>query len=442
MKIVTTTKGQIAGVLLDGYTVFKGIPYAKPPVGELRWKAPVQTDAWEGVYQAETFPNRSFQSTDRAGSFYDKEFFDVPETPVSEDSLYLNIWTPDEVQEKRLPVAFWIHGGAFLGGYGHEKEFDGEAYCKRGVILVTINYRMGPFGFLVHPWLMEENEQGHAGNYGILDQIAALSWVYENISAFGGDPENITVFGQSAGAMSAQTLVSSPLTKNMIAKAIFQSAGGYGSPLNGDRRLKDAAEFGEELAASAGAHSLEEFRAIPADKVMEYAAPIINRGFSGGIKLPFAPLIDGYVLEDDYDALVDQGNIKDIPYLLGSTKDDITITREMAEKGEHSWIYHACVNWSLKLEKLGRKPAYVYYFTRNLPGDEAGAFHSSELWYIFGTLKRSWRPMESGDDQLSERMLDCWTSFMKSGNPNTAGENSWRPCTEKDPFIQTFNVKE
>lgn len=170
---------------------------------------------WEGVYHADTWPCRSMQGAG-TGGFYDKEFYDEPEymTPLSEDSLYLNIWTPAKQAGEKLPVAFWIHGGAFMGGFGHEKEFDGAAYCKRGVILVTINYRLGPIGFLAHPWLSQENEKNGgpavSGNYGILDQIAALKWVRENIDVFGGDPDNITVFGQSAGCMSVQTLVSSP----------------------------------------------------------------------------------------------------------------------------------------------------------------------------------------------------------------------------------------
>ncbi len=442
MTVVKTKKGPVSGVPMEGYTVFKGIPYAKPPVGELRWRAPQQMDGWTQVYQADGFSNRSAQMANRTEGFYDKEFFDEAEyeTPLSEDCLYLNIWTPAEGEGEKLPVAFWIHGGAFLGGYGHEKEFDGAAYCKRGVILVTINYRLGPLGFLVHPWLIGENERGIAGNYGILDQIAALRWVYENISAFGGDPGNITVFGQSAGAMSAQTLVSSPLTENMIAKAIFQSAGGYGCSLNRDMMPAEAAAYGEELASNAKTETLEELRALPFEQVLRYAAPIIEKGFSKDLKLPYAPVIDGYVLEDGYDSSVLKGGIKDIPYMLGSTKNDITVTPEMVARGEYGPVYHGCCQWSLQLEKLGRRPAYVYYFTRDLPGDQAGAFHSSELWYMFGTLHRAWRPMEDGDYLLSERMLDCWTNFMKTGDPGAPGMDFWMPYTEKIPCVQLFDI--
>ena len=262
-----------------------------------------------------------------------------------------------------------------MHGFSHESEFDGAAYCERGVILVTINYRLGAFGFLAHPWLSEESGVGRSGNYAILDQIAALKWVKENIAAFGGDPENITVFGQSAGCMSVQTLVSSPLTENWISKAIFQSAGGYDTGLNRDMPLSEA-------------------------------------------------------------------EIKDIPYMLGSTADDIGVFPEMKEKGEHGGIYKGCINWSLALEKLGRKPAYVYYFTRALLGDDAGAFHSSELWYMFGTLGRSWRPKTEGDYALSKEMMDDWTNFMKTGNPNAEGKDDWKPCTKDDPYVQVLDVRE
>lgn len=203
MKLVTTKNGKIEGIQEEGYSVFKGIPYAKAPIGELRWKAPQPLDNWDGVLKADCFKAKSMQEV-HEDPFYDKEFYDDPSFSVniSEDSLYLNIWTPADKAEEKLPVAFWIHGGAFMGGYGSEKEFDGEALCKKGVILVTINYRVNIFGFLAHPWLSAENEKGISGNYGTLDQLMALKWVYDNIENFGGDKENITVFGQSAGAMS------------------------------------------------------------------------------------------------------------------------------------------------------------------------------------------------------------------------------------------------
>ncbi len=219
---VETKYGKIEGIDHGWYSEYRGVPYAKPPVEDLRWRAPQPPEPFQGTFQAKEFPAKSCQ---REGSAppWDKDFYDDPnyERKTSEDCLYLNIWAPKDAEG--CPVAFWIHGGAFMGGSASEKEFDGVEYCRRGVIFVSVQYRLGIFGFFAHPWLTEE--AGTSGNYGALDQIAALKWVYENISAFGGDPENITVFGQSAGAMSTQTLISSPLTGNMIKRAILQSGG-------------------------------------------------------------------------------------------------------------------------------------------------------------------------------------------------------------------------
>ena len=439
MKETTVKQGRIAGVEQDGYTVFWGVPYAQPPVGELRWRAPREPLPWEGVYQADSFPNRSMQGAG-AGGFYDKEFYDEPEymTPLSEDSLYLNIWTPAERPGEKRPVAFWIHGGAFMNGFGHEKEFDGAAYCKRGVILVTINYRLGPFGFLAHPWLSRENAAGGSpavsGNYGILDQIAALKWVRANIDAFGGDPDNITVFGQSAGCMSVQTLVSSPLTRGMIAKAILQSGVG----LNYDHPLARAEQEGVEFAANAGASSLEEMRALSAEQVMMAAGPVAMKGFTT-MRLVYTPVIDGVVLEDGYDAAIEQGKLHDIPYMAGSTKEDITTSPDEVAKGRPGIVYEGCKKWGQALLDNHRAPAWLYYFTHQLPGDDAGAFHSSELWYIFGTCGRCWRPFTEADAALSEQMADCWTNFMKTGNPNGAGLARWEPY-RGDGDIKIFDT--
>lgn len=427
MERVNTKQGTVEGLRKDGYCVFWGIPYAKPPVGALRWRAPQEPEAWDGIYQAKAFPNRSMQ-TSHPNSFYDKEFYDEParQTPYSEDSLYLNIWTPAERVGEKLPVAFWIHGGAFLGGFGHEKEFDGAAYCRRGVILVTLNYRVGPFGFLAHPWLSEEDKRlggpGVSGNYGILDQIAALKWVRENIEGFGGDPDNITVFGQSAGCMSTQTLVSSPLTKGMISKAILQS--GLGLETENGRTLADAQRDGLEFATNAGVHSLEELRALTCEQVAEAAGPLIVKGFmSGG--LTYIPNIDGVVLTDSCRNLMESGMTHDIPYMVGSTMHDIRVEPEKLAQGDRGLVYESCRQWCAAQVSLGRRPAYLYYFARPLPGDDAGAFHSAELWYMFGTLERCWRPFTEADAELSQRMVAYWTNFMKTGDPNGEGLPRW-----------------
>lgn len=439
--IVKTKKGLIQGIQKNGYTEFRGIRYAKAPTGDLRFKRPQEMDSWEGVYKADDFGSICTQRAHPEGSFYHKEFGSDPNlrTSCSEDCLFLNIWTPANSAEEKLPVAFWIHGGAFLGGFGHEITFDGEEYCKRGVVLVTINYRLGVFGFLAHPWLCAEDEQGISGNYGIFDQIAALKWVHENIQVFGGDPERITVLGQSAGSMSAQTLCSSELTGNMIKGAIFQSAGGYDSGLNKDVTLVQAMETGEAFVKITGAKSLDELRTLDRETLFHCSLKQIDDAFQNEKGLPYLPVIDHMVLKDGYNSLVDHGQVKDIPYMLGSTKNDIFVTPEMAKNNEYGSIYHGCINWSLAQEKLGRKPSYVYYFSRQLPGDDAGAFHSAELWYMFGTLNRCWRPMEAQDYELSRQMLDYWTNFVKTGDPNGVSLAQWLPYSSENMMLKEFN---
>ena len=426
IRCAALKEGLIHGEAHDGYTVFKGVPYAAPPVGALRFLPPQPVQPWAGVYEANHFAAACPQLPQMPGSFYEKEFYSPPERRphLDEDCLYLNIWTPAASSQANLPVALWIHGGAFDHGFGHEIEFDGEVFCRRGVILVTINYRLNIFGFFSHPWMGENTD-----NLGIRDQIAALAWVREHIRAFGGDPDNITVFGQSAGAISTQALVSSPLTKGLISKAIFQSAGGYGTGLAAQSK-SDAASFGIAFAQSIGARSLDDLRAIPAITLMQKAMSFAE---ASGVSLPFAPVYGTEVLPAPYDVLAQKGDVADIPYILGATRNDILAS------DESNPIQSGCIAWSQLMEKIGRKPSYVYTFHRALPGDDAGAFHSSELWYLFGTLRRCWRPFTPGDEVLSARMTDAWTHFMKCGTPDDDG--SWLPCSIDNPYVQVFDIK-
>lgn len=444
MAILKTTvsQGEIQGIKKDRCTLFCGVPYAQPPVGELRFQAPQPPLSWNSVYSADHFPNICWQDEAETDEFYNKEFYSAEEfrTAPSEDCLYLNIWTPAQAPGEKLPVALWIHGGAFTHGNGHESEFDGEAYCRRGVILVTMNYRLGVFGFLAHPWLSRKDPLHISGNYGCLDQIAALKWVHENISAFGGDPDNITLFGQSAGAMSTQTLVTSPLTKDLISRAIFQSAGGYRTGFNQDLTLAQAEKYGEDFTAFSGIASPDALYALEAGELCRLASAYMKSRPEH--LLTFVPNIDGHLLTDGYDSCIEHGQVRDIPYLLGSTLNDLAVDVSPAEEGPRGRLYYGCIGWSHMLEKLGRAPAYVYDFQRQLPGDDAGAFHSSELWYTFGTLGRCWRPMTDKDRALSGRMLDCWTNFMKYGNPNGSApaDIRWRPCRKADPYVQIFDA--
>ena len=433
---VETKYGKIEGIDHGWYSEYRGVPYAKPPVEDLRWRAPQPPEPFQGTFQAKEFPAKSCQ---REGSAppWDKDFYDDPnyERKTSEDCLYLNIWAPKDAEG--CPVAFWIHGGAFMGGSASEKEFDGVEYCRRGVIFVSVQYRLGIFGFFAHPWLTEE--AGTSGNYGALDQIAALKWVYENISAFGGDPENITVFGQSAGAMSTQTLISSPLTGNMIKRAILQSGGSYGVGLHRDLTLKEQESFGMALPEILGAKSLEELRAKSTEEVFAATDKFMGANMPVAKGLFLVPTIDGKLLTDGYYPTIDKGEIKDLPYMIGSTKEDI-----MVEPGKNSPeerpLYRGSVAFSQKLEELGRKPAYVYDFLRDLPGDEQGAWHSAELWYMMGTLGRCWRPWTAGDYALSARMLDYWCNFMRTGDPNGEGLPKWETCGKEKPFVMELDI--
>ncbi len=443
--VVTTKKGKIRGCAENGCLVFKSIPYAKPPVGELRWREPQETENWEGVYEAVRFSGKAVQGEQNVG-FYGREFYADPayDVEISEDCLYLNIWTPEDAvgedAKAGLPVAFWIHGGAFMSGYGSEQEFDGAAYAKRGVILVTINYRLNVYGFLAHPWLDEESGRGISGNYGILDQIAALQWVSDHIAAFGGDPDNITIFGQSAGAMSVQTLLSSELTGNKIAKAILQSGGSYRVGVHRDMPLREAEEYGERFVELTGAKDLAGLRAMSTQELEKPLGQMMAEAFTSGKGLFFVPNIDGHVLKQGYNATIEEKKLKHIPYLLGSTKNDIMVTKEQLAAGEKGTLYEGCMAFSHKMEELWAEPSHVYYFSRQMPGDEEGAFHSAELWYVFGTVKRCWRPLTEADVQLSERMLDYWTNFMKKGDPNGDGLPQWRECSVTAPFVMEFDV--
>ena len=246
-RMVEIRQGKLRGVEGTYADIYRGIPYAKPPVGELRFHAPEPPEPWEGIYAADTFSCICPQLGQEPGSFYEKEFYSDPAfmPPQNEDCLYLNIWTPKSEEPRReedlCPVAVWFHGGGFINGFGSEIEFDGEAYAKRGIVLVTVNYRLGLLGYFAHPDLTARD--GHSGNYGLLDQIAAIDWVRENIAAFGGNPDQITIFGQSAGGMSVRALISSPLMKGKVRGAILQSCGGYHSPLTaaGDAGVLESA---------------------------------------------------------------------------------------------------------------------------------------------------------------------------------------------------------
>lgn len=418
---VKTDYGWIKGIDYGSFSVFKGIPYAKPPVGRLRFKPPQRPENWDQDYSAEKFPGICWQDDPQNDTFYYKEFYEKTwnQEKRTEDCLYLNIWTPAKDAGEKLPVMFWIHGGAFTHGYGHEEEFDGEAYCKRGVILVTIQYRLGIFGFFAHPWFAEEN----FGNLGLLDQIAALEWVYENIDRFGGDRDNITAAGQSAGGVSVQALMTSPLSEGKIKRAIMQSGGGYGQLSRRSISQKEAADHSSRWLERHGITEKETLRNMDAEYLFRLSKDFVCRF-----------VLDGYVLDKSGEDYL-YGRPCCDACILGSTLNDIRITEEMNKNGQYGDLYLGNIKFAEMMS--GKARVYLYYFTRQLPGDNAGAFHSSELWYMFGTQYRSWRCFKPEDMVLSETMLDDWSSFMKNGIPDTAQEK-WLDYCSESKYIKVF----
>ncbi len=441
---ICTDKGIVEGVQMDGYAVFRGIPFAKPPVGELRWKAPQDMNAWEGVYKADNFARICPQRPAREPNPFYKEFYANPEyqREMNEDCLYLNIWVPSEAKREKLPVAIYIHGGGFGGGYSSEMEFDGEGFARRNVIFVSIAYRLGIFGFLAHPWLTAENERHISGNYGILDQIAALNWVYRNIEAFGGDRDNITVFGQSAGCMSTQVLISSGLTDGKIAKAIFQSGLSCEDELLAVPTLREEEEYGQKIVEVTGAKNLDELRKMDAETLMSakdiFDQECWSKAEDGAGALRIVPNVDGYVLKENVRDAYRRGNFKKIPYMEGVVTEDLGTKEEDRKKRVPGMLLQECERWAEKQQETGGKPSYVYWFDRTLPGDNLPAWHSLELWYVMGTLDRAWRPWEKHDYELAEEVQNCWANFMRTGDPCGSNTGEWRPYTKEDPFVRKF----
>ncbi|WP_111308002.1 carboxylesterase/lipase family protein [Confluentibacter sediminis] len=425
--ILTIEGGQIQGVQTstDGIVAYKGIPFAAPPVGDLRWKEPQPVRSWEGVKVADAYGNAASQLTWDPESFYGKEWQASGSVPFSEDCLYLNVWTPAAGKlDEKLPVAMWIHGGGYREGFAFEPEMDGgEDWASHGVILVTVTYRLGVMGFFSHPLLSQESPNGVSGNYGLMDQAAALKWINKNIAQFGGDPNNITVFGQSAGAGSVQSLCASPKSKNLISKAISMSGGGLGgrpgTPLDTAQIAnKKMMDFFEKT-------TLDDMRKLSFDELIELSQKYAD---TTKTRVGWSPVIDDYFLNNTFsdEALVN--NIPDIPYMIGFTANDLgDMTKPVNDFA------------ALRAEK-SNKPTYAYLFQRQLPGDESGAFHSSDLWYIFHSLKHSWRPFTAGDEALSNQMVDFWTNFAKYGDPNGKEGGVWKPYTKEHPEFMLLDV--
>ena len=459
--VLTIEGGKVQGILADDHPevfVYRGIPYAAPPIRENRWKAPQPVLPWKGVKICDTFGRPSYQAIQYTGGYY-IEWGYGKEAAFSEDCLYLNVWTkaPGQVG-KKLPVALWIHGGGYREGFGSEPEFDGQEWGAKDVVLVSINYRLGIFGFLCHPALAEESPNKVSGNYGILDQIEALKWIKKNIAQFGGDPNNVTIFGQSAGGGSVRTLCESPLARGLFHKAVIMSAQGLAIPnpngggMMGGRygggSIEDAANNAKKMFDWAGMTDLQKMRQASTETV--FALPTIyqqvnNPAPQGGgmmgmmrMGMGFMPMIDGYVSVKSFDDATREGTLADVPYMIGFTLNDMG---NMAPN-----IAEFC---KVRAEKGGK--AWAYEFARPLPDDGShpevtqrlkGAFHSSDLWFVFKSLKHCWRPWTKGDWDLSEKMLTAWTNFVKYSDPNGPKGGAWAPCTEKNPKFMVFKLND
>lgn len=420
--VVHTPCGAVRGEQgkTPGTAVFKGIRYATAE----RWKYPVRVTHWDGEYDARAFGACSYQPrafyNEEAvpeKAFYYNEFRRGEHYDYSEDCLFLNIWTPQNAQA--APVLFYIHGGGFVGGCGHEKHFSGEAYCARGVIVVTCNYRLGPMGFCSLPALADE--AGHTGNYGLFDQLCALEWVRENIAAFGGDASRITIAGQSAGAMSVQQLCLSPLTENKIAGAIMLSGGGVLAQMS-PKPAQEAYPFWETLTERLGAQDLDALRAVAPSRLFEAFGALRKeqkKGLGG-----CGPVLDGVLLTEPALDTVSAGRQRDIPYLMGSTSEDMM----------PPFMHRMAVSWA----KQSRRDSYAYFFSRQLPGDTRGAWHSADLWYVFGTLANGWRPFTAWDKSLSDTMVAYLANFVSSGNPNGDGLPPWLPAQQAGRKVMRF----
>jgi para-nitrobenzyl esterase len=455
LETVKTDAGALSGAAASGGVMaYLGIPYAAPPVGDLRWKPPQPAPRWDGVRKADRFGTSCMQTQAGSRLPWTEEF--MTQGPIGEDCLFLNVWTAARNGNARLPVMFWIYGGGFNEGSSSVAVYDGTELAKKGVIVVSVNYRVGPLGFLTHPELTKESEHHSSGNYGLLDQIAALQWVHTNIAAFGGDPSQVTIFGQSAGAISVASLMRSPLTKGLFARAIAQSGPGLlgRNALGGNATLSDREAAGAKYAEAKGARTLAELRALPA------ATFFTPTGGRGGTPAPNGVVKDGWVLTDTEPA--DQ-----VPLMLGFVADDIGVGgsgagakptaatyRSDAERsyGERAAaflkLYPASTDsevaaalksaardrvrvsldaWATEQARKSRR-LYTYYFDRVLPWPahpEFGAFHTSEVPYVFNTISKLDRPWESIDRTVAETVSSYWANFARKGDPNGTGLPRW-----------------
>jgi para-nitrobenzyl esterase len=468
-KIVKVEGGSISGTknAKGDVQIFKGIPFAAPPLGDLRWKAPAPVIPWSGVKECTKFGPSPMQGKPTPFMVYSPEFL-IPEEPINEDCLHLNIWTAAKSPSEKRPVLVWIYGGGFSSGGSACPIYDGEALAKKGVVLVSINYRVGVMGFFAHPDLSKENSANASGNYGLLDQIAALKWVQKNISAFGGDPSNVTIAGQSAGSMSVNCLVASPLAKGLFTKAIAESGSSLlskGFVRTADLRTSE--DLGKQWAEAAGFFSADELRRISAEVIQEK------------VKGRYTPVIDGYVLPASIPKIFADNKQNDVMLLTGWNEDErfgqLTSMAEFKKQVETKYSvdaekvfkYYPATSeeestrsqtalgrdetfgisnyaWA-KIQARGKNKVYLYNFLRKPPAEgdfvKYGAFHTAEVPYAFNTLQYFKRPLQPADYALGELMSSYWTNFAKTGDPNGKGLPAWPAFDDTKAMVMMFDEK-
>ncbi len=440
-------------------TVFKGIPFAAPPVGNLRWKPPVAPTKWSGVLKADHYgPScmQIYRATPIPGS-------ENSSNAPSEDCLYLNVWTPARNAAEKLPVMVWIYGGGFMQGSSSSPQFDGEGLAAKGVVRVQMNYRLGIYGFLAHPELDKESPQGVSGNYGLLDQIAALQWVQRNIAAFGGDPGNVTIFGQSAGGGSVHFLSLSPLAKGLFQRAISEN----GLLFHNDPFLQERSPSAYKTIREAEADNMAYLRKAGADSLKQLRA-MSGEQINALPKTPFppafySPIEDGWLLPKGFGELYAEGKQSNVPFMAGWTSvyyPDLKITVAQYQKwanarfgkmaGEFLSLYPAATDdeaaqqieqsardsyrtstfeWAAAREK-GKGPyrTYIYYFNHGLPGsskEKFGAGAGAEIPYVMNSLSKLTASFAKADHEIAEMMSSYWANFAKTGDPNGKGLPAW-----------------
>ncbi|MDR1347925.1 MAG: carboxylesterase family protein [Prevotellaceae bacterium] len=463
LSIVKIDSGQIEGTLENGICVFRGIPFAAPPVGDLRWKAPQPVSSWDGILKTGKFAPSCPQITMIPGT---------DQLELSEDCLYLNVWTPAKKANEKLPVMVWIYGGGFAMGSASLPLYSGDELAKHEVILVTVNYRVGALGFLAHPELTAESPDKVSGNYGLLDQIAALKWVQKNIEAFGGDPAKVTIFGESAGAISVSMLCASPLAKGLFCGAISESGGSFGTvrPVRGSdgiQSLEAAERDGLNFAQRMGTNSIDELRKLKPEHWLNDASAQM-----GG----FWPVVDGYVITDDQYKLYEQGKYNDVNVLIGTNSDEGSMfARPAASVAEYqksirerfgafadrileaypantvdetyysaadifretafAWPTYA---WANLQSTTGKSNVFLYYFDQPqppspfFPAKARGSAHASEMNYVFHHLTSQ---ATESDMKLADIMIKYWTNFAKYGDPNGEDLPKWENYTADNPFV-------